>query len=108
MMSVGDPSRTPWADEPRCGTCHARAGFEFEQANTLYRDSKGHMGVHCEACHGTPHAITPTATDRDNEQAITVQGAAGTINTCTVCHTSMPDDSFPHRLSDDEGNGGGD
>ena len=101
MTAVGNPVRRPWVDEPRCGTCHTRVGFEFEQPDTLFRDSKGHMGVHCEACHGSPHAITPTINVRDNEQAITYQGTAGTINTCAVCHTSPPDESFPHRLSED-------
>ena len=102
MTAVGDPGRRPWVDEPRCADCHSRTGFEFEQAGTLYRDSKGHMGVHCEACHGSPHAITPTITQRDNEQAITVQGTAGTIHDCTVCHIQKPDDPFPHRLQGGE------
>lgn len=101
MAAVGNPNRRPWIDEPRCGNCHKRAGFEFEQPNTLYRDSKGHHGVMCEACHGSPHAITPTVTAADNIQAISLQGHAGTINDCRVCHRSQPDDSFPHRLSGD-------
>jgi len=99
MAAVGNPSRRPWVDEPRCGTCHTRAGFEFEQPNTLYRNSKGHHNIYCAACHGSPHAITPTTTPQDNVQAIAVQGHAGTIDTCTVCHSSTPDESFPHSVS---------
>ena len=99
MAEVGDPSRQPWQDEPRCGTCHQREGFEFEQANTLFRDSKGHYGVHCEACHGSPHAITPTSQAEDNVQAMAVQGRQGVIKECAVCHSddveSMP---FEHQL----------
>jgi hypothetical protein len=100
MAAVGNPARRPWVDEPRCGSagCHAVAGHDYEQANTLYRNSKGHSNVHCEACHGSPHAITPTVVAADNVQAETLQGHAGTIDTCTVCHTQQPDDSFFHRV----------
>lgn len=100
MTAVGDPGRRPWVDEPRCADCHTRTGFEFEQPGTLFRDSKGHMGIHCEACHGSPHAITQTITRRDNEQAITVQGSAGIIHDCTVCHVQTPDDPFAHRFQE--------
>ncbi len=97
MEAVGDTSRRPWVDEPRCGTCHNVPGHEYEQANTLYRMSKGHGNVHCVACHGSPHAITPTVTARDNLQAEALQGHAGVINTCSVCHKSNPDEGFFHR-----------
>ncbi len=104
MNAVADPSRSPWVTEPRCGDCHtamAPAGFEFEQPNTLFRNSKGHHGVMCSACHGSPHAITPTSKIEDNVQAIALQGHAGVIDTCTVCHTQTPDESFPHRFGGD-------
>ncbi len=100
MTAVADPSRTPWVNEPSCGGCHtsmAPSGFEFEQPNTLFRNSKGHHNVMCASCHGSPHAITPTNTIEDNIQAIADQGHAGTIDTCTVCHTSTPNEAFPHR-----------
>ncbi len=102
MEAVGQPTRLPWVDEPRCGDCHTRAGFEFEQANTLFRNSKGHMGVHCAACHGSPHAIGPSVEAADNVQAIGLQGHAGVIDTCTVCHRENEDDEFPHRLDEDD------
>ena len=101
MTDVADTSRAPWVDEPRCDDCHQRAGFEFEQPGRLYRDSKGHHGIHCATCHGSPHAITPTVVPADNVQAIAVQGHPGTIDTCTVCHTRRPEDRFDHRFSDD-------
>ncbi|HRX84369.1 MAG TPA: hypothetical protein P5572_05055 [Phycisphaerae bacterium] len=100
MVAVGNPAREPWVDEPRCGTCHARPGFEFEQPNTLYRDSVGHKNVHCYACHGSPHAITPTVTPLDNIQANYVQGHPGTIDTCTVCHSGGPPGGFFHKRDD--------
>ncbi len=102
MTAVASATRTPWVTLPKCGTCHQVAGHEYEQPNTLFRDSKGHHGVMCEACHGSPHAITPTRTAPDNVQAIALQGHAGTIDTCTVCHTRKPDDKFDHRFSGDD------
>lgn len=100
MLAVGDPNRTPWVDEPRCDDCHNKAGFEFEQPGTLYRNSRGHGGVHCYACHGSPHAITPTTTLVDNLQALVLQGHTGTINDCTVCHSQPEGDPFFHKLDD--------
>ncbi len=100
MVEVGDPARTPWLDQPRCDDCHNRAGFQFEQPGTLYRDSKGHSGVHCYACHGSPHAITPTVTEPDNLQAINIQGHAGLIGECSVCHTEPPVEPFFHKVND--------
>lgn len=96
MAAVGNSGRTPWVDEPRCGSCHQVAGHEYEQTGVLYRDSVGHNGVKCISCHGSPHAIGPSTNARDNIQAIALQGHAGPISKCTVCHTSTPDDSFNH------------
>lgn len=97
MTAVGNPNRRPWIDEPRCASCHQRSGFEFEQANTLFRDSVGHKGIACMSCHGSPHAITPATNAADNIQAIMKQGHAGTIDTCIVCHSSTPTRPFPHE-----------
>lgn len=105
ISDVADASRIPWQTEPRCDDCHPlypRIGAAFEQANTLYRNSKGHHGIHCETCHGSPHAITPTVKAEDNLQAIVAQGAAGTISKCTVCHSETPEETFDHRYSDDD------
>ncbi len=100
MADVGNPARTPWLDEPRCADCHTRQGFEFEQPGKLFRESIGHGGVSCFACHGSPHAITPATTETDNLQAILHQGFAGVISDCTVCHTSMPNEPFFHSVDD--------
>ncbi len=105
MTAVADPTRQPWLDEPRCEDCHQRAGFSFEQPNTLYRLSLGHGNVHCAACHGAPHAITPTVNEEDNVQALALQGHAGVINTCTVCHRDQPDDAFFHHAGGEDDNG---
>lgn len=103
MAAVGDPSRRPWQDEPRCGSCHSVAGHEYEQPGVLYRDSVGHNGVKCITCHGSPHAIGPSSNPRDNVQAIALQGKAGPISKCTVCHLRKPDDAFNHTRGDSGG-----
>lgn len=104
MAAVGNPARRPWADEPRCGSCHTRAGFEFEQPGVLFRDSRGHGGVQCYVCHSSPHAITPATTGVDNLQAMRLQGMAGPLGSapgsCTICHNQQPTDPFPHRRDD--------
>ncbi len=99
MASVANPQRVPWVDEPTCASCHQarQPEFEFEEPGRLFKDSRGHQGVHCAACHGSPHAITPTVTKVDNVQAIWQQGFAGTIRDCKVCHTSQPHESFEHH-----------
>jgi len=96
MAEVGAAGRTPWADEPKCGSCHNVPGHEYEQPGKLFRDSIGHNGVKCIACHNSPHVIAPSTNDRDNVQAIAYQGFAGTIQKCTVCHTTTPEDPFNH------------
>jgi hypothetical protein len=103
MAAVGNPARQPWVDEPSCGSCHQaeHPTWEFEEPGKLYRQSRGHRGIQCAACHGSPHAITATIMAVDNVQAITIQGHAGRIDTCTVCHQELPGDPFPHRLTDD-------
>lgn len=96
MQAVGDPSRTPWVDQPRCGSCHSRPGFEYEQPGALFRQSVGHGGVPCLACHGSPHAMGPAVNDLDNHQATNQQGYAGPISNCLVCHTEQPAEAFFH------------
>ncbi len=54
----------------------------------LYRFSTGHGGLYCEACHGSTHAEFPSSHRNDNLQSIQVQGHAGVVSECTVCHAS--------------------
>lgn len=100
MSAVGDVNRQPWVDQPRCGSCHTRAGFEFEEPGKLFKDSRGHGGVLCITCHGSPHAILPAVTPADNAQVLRLQGQAGVLSECTVCHGSQPSESFFHTLDD--------
>lgn len=56
-------------------------------ANTsLYRFSKGHGNLQCEACHGSTHAEYPSSHTNDNLQNIALQGHSGTLIECTACH----------------------
>jgi hypothetical protein len=54
----------------------------------LYRFSTGHGGVYCQGCHGSTHAEWPNAAanDNDNVPATQLQGHAGTVVECSVCH----------------------
>ncbi len=102
MQAVANPFRRPWVDEPTCGSCHSsrKPGFQFEEPGKLFKNSRGHGGVHCAACHGPQHATGPAVTAADNVQAIQHQGHAGTIDKCTVCHSKQPDEPFFHRIDD--------
>ena len=95
QMAQGlDDGREPWLEEPSCQECHDP---EYStEPNTLFRNSRGHGGVYCEACHGSPHAIFPSREARDNLQSIRLQGSAGVIRDCFVCHQSYPTGPGPH------------
>ncbi len=83
----------PWLNEPRCDNCH---GSVVHQNDPLYRHSKGHSGVYCEACHDSTHAIAQSSQPRDAIKFIDLQGYAGTLNKCTVCHLTQPAGAFQH------------
>lgn len=88
--------RRPWLDEPSCGASNCHGSNYAEQPNTLFRMSTGHGGLYCSACHGSPHAILPSSEENDNLQVISLQGHAGTLAQCTVCHTDIPLGNGPH------------
>lgn len=89
--------RIPWLEEPACRDCHtAQYG---EPAGQLYRESTGHGGVQCAACHGSPHAIWPSREPRDNANAVDLQGHSGTLRECWVCHGTTPAGPGPHGLT---------
>lgn len=97
MAAVGSTTRTPWVDEPKCGSCHKVANHQYEETGKLFKDSRGHGNVMCVTCHNAPHAITPATNAPDNVQTLLYQNHTGKIDTCTVCHTSTPSQSFPHE-----------
>lgn len=54
---------------------------------SLYKESKGHGGLACAACHGTAHAeFYPGQQGNDRLMAQGAQGHAGTIEDCAACH----------------------
>ena len=84
--------RTP---EGKCAPCHGTGKVKWARGHMVFTKA-------CAACHGSPHAITPTVQPRDNMQAIQWQGHPGTIDTCTVCHDEQPDEKFPHSYFEED------
>jgi len=88
--------RTPWLQEPACRNCHtSRFG---EPVGKLYRQSTGHGGVMCEGCHNSTHAEWPSARSEDNANIVALQGTAGPLTNCRVCHTVNPSGAGPHGI----------
>jgi hypothetical protein len=50
----------------------------------------------CTGCHNSPHAIFPSREARDNQVMEDLQGHAGTLTDCSVCHGYTPDAPGPH------------
>jgi hypothetical protein len=98
MSRTIENGRVPWVNEPSCGGCHGAA--YAEQPGKLYRMSTGHGGVACEACHGSTHADFPSREPNDNANNIALQGYAGTLRECAVCHgDGVPQGGGPHAAS---------
>ncbi len=100
LYNVGNSvrnGREPWLEEPTCGTCHG-SNYATEPGK-LFKDSHGHGGLFCSACHGSPHGIWPTRIANDNLQSIILQGTAGTIIECSVCHGDDPQEGGPHGIT---------
>ncbi len=97
LLAVGDPARRPWVDLPRCDNCHRHPGWDYEQSGMLFKNSVGHGGLYCEACHNSTHAIVPAEDAADNVQSIALQHHAGTIRKCDVCHAYVPYGIFRHK-----------
>ncbi len=84
--SIDLGSRVPWVNEPKCVTCHNTGVAQVDTGTTLYRNSIGHGGLFCTACHGSPHAMTPSGQVTDNYQSIQYQGKAMALGDCRICH----------------------
>ena len=96
-MATVSRNPNPWLNEPRCdnGACH---GSAYQQDKPLYRMSKEHGGIYCEACHDSTHAIAPSIQPNDAIKFYALQDHAGTLDTCTVCHASPPSGPGPHGM----------
>ena len=121
MSAVGADSRIGWQDLPSCDGCHypsnaagsyvrdvsafdssgawRRPAGLFGTGSRLYKLAATH-GVQCEACHGSTHAENPSSEANDNVQSIALQGYAGKITECAVCHADVPitKDGGPHGM----------
>jgi hypothetical protein len=91
--------REPWFEEPSCGSSSCHGATYAEEPGKLFRESRGHGGLFCSACHGEPHAIVPSGEPRDNVQNIALQGYAGTLNNCVTCHGVVPNGPGPHGIT---------
>jgi len=90
--------RQPWLQEPSCGDVSCHGTNYAPEPNKLFRQSRGHGNLYCSACHGSPHSILPTTQANDNVQNIAVQGWAGTLAKCSVCHGITPNLPGPHGI----------
>jgi hypothetical protein len=98
MMQTVAQNPNPWLNEPRCDTCYvATATRQYNQDQALYRKSKGHGGVYCEACHDSTHAIATSREPADAIKFVQLQGHNGTLSTCVVCHLTQPSGKGPHE-----------
>jgi hypothetical protein len=94
-----EKGRKPWLEEPSCGNSKCHGKDYAEEKNKLYRQSKGHGGIYCSGCHGSPHAILPTTSkSRDNVQNVALQGFKGILKKCEVCHGVKPEGLGPHKI----------
>ncbi|MDP1831935.1 MAG: cytochrome c3 family protein [Geothrix sp.] len=85
--TIKSGTRIPWAQEPKCVTCHSGvAGVDTGMA--LFRNARGHGNLYCSACHGSAHAMVPTSQASDNAQAIQYTGGSKSIGSCAACHDS--------------------
>jgi hypothetical protein len=84
----------PWLNEPRCDGCHNTG--QYNQDKALYRHSKEHGGLYCEACHDSTHAIAPSREANDGLKFVQLQGNNGTLEECSVCHATPPASGGPH------------
>ena len=91
-LGIGIRLAQAWDGDIDVATPRIAVNKRFAENNgQLYRNSIGHGGVACEGCHGSTHAIWPNAmpTSNDNVAATQLQGHAGTLTECSICHTSL-------------------
>ncbi len=130
LSRVGMSTRTGWLSEPSCQMCHQN-GTTYSTAFTstdigptgtqrtstdttfatndnvpsmgfnLYRFSQGHGSTECSGCHGSQHAEYPTNQVNDNLYSSNLQGYAGRLTECSVCHStslSVTNNGGPHGM----------
>jgi hypothetical protein len=91
MADVARETREPWLEEPRCDSAGCHDSGAYDQHQPLYRMSRGHGGVYCAGCHDSPHAVAPSREHNDHIKFLALQGDAGGLSECTVCHAYAPE-----------------
>jgi hypothetical protein len=100
---TNDPSAKPIVAQNRRFAENATATGQ----QILYRGSvEPHVKLSCEACHGSTHSEWPTVGStgsyipNDNIAPIQIQGYAGVLTECSVCHTGQVTNSLngPHGM----------
>ena len=106
--------RQPWVKEPDCLTCHqdfkppaeTYSGYNVwnNDFTELYRNRADDIGIRCEACHGSTHALYPAknpfSKNRDNIQPMQYANQPTPIGSnlkCETCHTIKMEDSVHHE-----------
>ena len=94
VFAFGDVMRT--TTNPRFATVPNSPATGF----SLYRFSRGHGGLYCQACHNSTHAEFPSIDDNDNLASKQQQGYIGPIAECQSCHGTTPNtvNGGPHGL----------
>lgn len=84
--------RQAWRQEVDCAQCHdpkyaVNPGLLYMDSYLLNppRQKMADL-ILCESCHNSPHAEWTSTLDADNSLAIGLQGYAGPIDKCSVCH----------------------
>jgi hypothetical protein len=125
MSDVGAATRVGWLQQPNCQACHYSGKRELSAIDSatsklrvvtdtrfattpnapssgysLFRFSKGHGDLQCEACHGATHAEYPSSHENDNVLSVALQGYRGTVKECTACHATVPSTTTggPHGM----------
>ena len=102
--------KIPWVNEPKCVNCHTGV-TGVDTGTALYRNSAGHGGLSCAACHSSPHAMYPvSATSQDyvsgNYQAVQYQGVAKTLGSCvSTCHQHPTSKGGGSNILEEHGSG---
>jgi predicted CxxxxCH...CXXCH cytochrome family protein len=97
--------RIPWVSEPKCVTCHSGVP-QVDTGSILYRNAKGHGGVYCAGCHGSPHAMYPVDTTQDitgNYQPLQYQVKAMVLGDCRNCHSSSRGEGNASEFASEHG-----
>jgi len=97
--SIITEARQPWVEQPGCDACHPpphEGGEQQTDCDCFF--TGGHFGLMCGGCHNSMHAIWPSREKADNDNVMALQGHAGSLFDCNLCHSlSEFDPEFGHQ-----------